>query len=105
MCLGVPGRVVDVWEDERGTTMGRVSFDGVVKEVCLAYTPDARPADYVIVHVGFAITRVDEAEAARLLEDLTAVARPETGGNGEEADSAARRARGDGKRTEKHPGA
>lgn len=70
MCLGVPGTVVDVHDDPFGVRMGRVRFGGVVKDVCLAYTPDVRPGEYVVVHVGFAIARVDEEEAARMLRLL-----------------------------------
>lgn len=47
--------------------MGRVSFGGIVKKVCLAYTPDVRPGDYVVVHVGFAISRIDPREAEQML--------------------------------------
>jgi len=70
MCLGIPGRVVEVHED-RGLLMGLVDFGGVRREVCLAYLEgDVRPGDYAIVHVGFAISRVDEAEARRTFEAL-----------------------------------
>jgi len=62
MCLAVPGRVESIHVD-RGTRMGRVNFGGVVKEVCLAYLPDVGVGDYAIVHVGFALARIDEAEA------------------------------------------
>lgn len=62
MCLAVPGRVESV-RDEDGTRMGRVNFGGVVKDVCLAYLPDLAVGDYVIVHVGFAISKIDEASA------------------------------------------
>jgi hydrogenase expression/formation protein HypC len=75
MCLGVPGRVLEARQDDRGTVMGRVSFDGVVKDVCLAYTPDVGPGDYVIVHVGFAIARLHQAEAERLLEAFAEIER------------------------------
>ena len=67
MCLGVPGQVVSMEENPLGLNMGRVSFAGVVKEVCLAYTPEVEVGDYVIVHVGFAISKVDEEEAAQTL--------------------------------------
>ncbi|MDW8317948.1 MAG: HypC/HybG/HupF family hydrogenase formation chaperone [Anaerolineae bacterium] len=73
MCLGVPGRVISIESNPLGMTMGRVSFGGIVKEVCLAYTPEVKVGDYVIVHVGFAISQVDEAEAQevfRLLEEM-----------------------------------
>ncbi len=70
MCLGVPGRVLEVWETSSGLRMGKVSFGGIVKEVCLAYVPEAEVGDYVIVHVGFAISRIDEDEARRVFEFL-----------------------------------
>jgi hydrogenase expression/formation protein HypC len=69
MCLGIPGRITEV-RDENGLAMGRVDFGGVRKEACLAYVPDAGVGDYVIVHVGFAISKVDEEEALRTLEIL-----------------------------------
>ena len=70
MCLGIPGRVLDT-RDDRGLLMGTVDFGGVKREVCLAYVaPDIGPDDYVIVHVGFAISKVDEAEARRTFEAL-----------------------------------
>ncbi|MFN8173301.1 MAG: HypC/HybG/HupF family hydrogenase formation chaperone [Candidatus Nanopelagicales bacterium] len=67
MCLGVPGRVVEIWEAD-GTRMATVDFGGVRKEVCLAYVPDVVVGDYTIVHVGFALTRLDEASALETLE-------------------------------------
>ncbi|MCP3962367.1 MAG: HypC/HybG/HupF family hydrogenase formation chaperone [bacterium] len=70
MCLGVPGKVIEIMPDELGMTMGRVSFGGIVKEVCLAYVPEAEVGDYVVVHVGFAISRIDEEEAAQVFEYL-----------------------------------
>jgi hydrogenase assembly chaperone HypC/HupF len=72
MCLGVPGAVLDIDPDER-LPMGTVDFGGLRKEVCLAYVPDVQVGDYVIVHVGFAIALVDEAEAHRTLEVLRAM--------------------------------
>ena len=71
MCLGVPGRIVAV--DAEEPWLGSVDFDGVRRPVCLAYTPEAQPGDYVIVHVGFAISRVDEREAARTFAVLRAM--------------------------------
>ncbi|MEW1928733.1 HypC/HybG/HupF family hydrogenase formation chaperone [Streptomyces sp. NPDC088360] len=73
MCLGIPGRVLEI-RDDTGLRMGTVDFGGVRRQVCLAYTPTATVGDYVIVHVGFAITEVDEAEAARTLDVLRAMA-------------------------------
>ncbi len=69
MCLGVPGRVESVFV-EQGMTMARVSFGGVVKSVCLEHVPEATPGDYVLVHVGFALSRIDEAEATRIFSYL-----------------------------------
>ncbi|HHK42296.1 MAG TPA: HypC/HybG/HupF family hydrogenase formation chaperone [Planctomycetaceae bacterium] len=66
MCLAVPGRVESIYE-EQGTRMAKVDFGGVVKEVCLAYLPDLEVGDYTIVHVGFAISRIDEASAQATL--------------------------------------
>jgi hydrogenase expression/formation protein HypC len=70
MCLAVPGRVVEIL-GEGELRMGRVDFGGVVRQACLAYLPEARVGDYVLVHVGFAISLIDE-EAAR--ETLAALA-------------------------------
>jgi len=67
MCLAVPGQVKEIYESF-GTRMGRVNFGGVVKEVCLAYLPEIAVGDYTIVHVGFAITKVDEESAQKTLE-------------------------------------
>ena len=72
MCLGVPGQVLEVDADTIGMPMARVSFGGIVKDVCLAYVPEAGVGDYVLVHVGFALSRIDEEEARRtwkLLEE------------------------------------
>jgi hydrogenase expression/formation protein HypC len=69
MCLGIPGRITEI-RDEAGLAMGKVDFGGVRKDACLAYLPVAKLGDYVIVHVGFAISRVDEAEALKTLEIL-----------------------------------
>jgi hydrogenase expression/formation protein HypC len=64
----VPGELVEISGGDELTRMGRVSFGGVLKEVSLAYTPEARVGDYVLVHVGFAIQTINEAEARRTLE-------------------------------------
>lgn len=69
MCLAIPGKVESIRE-EQGTRMGRVNFGGVVKEVCLVYLPDVAVGDYAIVHVGFAISKVDEAAARETLRTL-----------------------------------
>ena len=70
MCLGVPGQVLSIAPAAAGAVMGKVSFAGIVKEVCLSYTPEAKVGDYVIVHVGFAISVVDEAEALQVFAYL-----------------------------------
>jgi hydrogenase expression/formation protein HypC len=67
MCLGIPGKVVDIW-DEAGTRMSTVDFGGTTKTVCLAYLPDMAIGEYAIVHAGFAITRLDEASANETLK-------------------------------------
>lgn len=65
MCLGIPGEVQSI-TDGPDLRMGRVAFGGIVKEVCLAYVLDARPGDFVIVHAGFAISRIDREAAMRV---------------------------------------
>lgn len=67
MCLGIPGRVIDIW-DESGTRMSTVDFGGTTKTVCLAYLPDMEVSEYTIVHAGFAITQLDEASANETLQ-------------------------------------
>ncbi len=67
MCLAVPGKVESVFE-ANGAPMGKVNFGGVVKDVCLAYLPDIEVGDYTIVHVGFAISKVDEQSAQETLK-------------------------------------
>lgn len=70
MCLAIPGRVIEIGERRDLERTGKVDFGGVTKEINLAYVPEARVGDYVIVHVGFAISRVDEAEAQKTFEYL-----------------------------------
>jgi hydrogenase expression/formation protein HypC len=80
MCLGVPGQVVRVDENPLGMTMGQVDFGGITKEVCLAYVPDVQVGEFVLVHVGFAISKMDEEEAQetlRVLERLAEATAPE----------------------------
>ena len=72
MCLGIPGRIVTL-DDDTEPRSGTVDFDGLRRPVCLAYTPEAVVGDHVIVHVGFAISLVDEQEAARTLAVLRAM--------------------------------
>jgi hydrogenase expression/formation protein HypC len=66
MCLGVPGKVMEIYE-ANGMRMGKVDFGGIVKEACLAYVPEVELGDYTIIHVGFAITKLDEEAAQESL--------------------------------------
>ena len=72
MCLGIPGKVIEI-RDDAGLPMGKVDFGGVRKDACLAYIPEVQLGDYVIIHVGFAISRVDEEEALQTLEILASM--------------------------------
>ncbi|HTU49948.1 MAG TPA: HypC/HybG/HupF family hydrogenase formation chaperone [Acidobacteriaceae bacterium] len=72
MCLAIPGKVIEAF-DQGGMRMARVQFGGIIREACLEYVPDTRVGEYVLVHVGFAISKVDEEEAHRtyqILEDM-----------------------------------
>ena len=70
MCLAIPGKLIEISTDANGVRMGRANFGGIVKQVCLEYTPEVEKGDYVLVHVGFALSKVDEAEAARTYQAL-----------------------------------
>ena len=69
MCLGVPGKITDIYQSE-GLRMGRIDFGGTQREVCLAYVPEAVVGDYSVIHVGFAISLLSEEEANATLETL-----------------------------------
>jgi hydrogenase expression/formation protein HypC len=69
MCLGIPGRVISTYR-EHDVLMGKVDFSGVCKRVCLEHVPEVQPGEYVLVHVGFALSRIDEQEAQRVFEFL-----------------------------------
>jgi hydrogenase expression/formation protein HypC len=69
MCLAVPGRVVETYR-EHDVLMGKVDFGGVSRRVCLEHVPEVQPDEYVLVHVGFALSRIDEDEARRVFEFL-----------------------------------
>ena len=69
MCLAIPGKVIDTY-DQNGLRMARVQFGGITREACLEYLPETRAGEYVLVHVGFAISRVDEEEAERTYQAL-----------------------------------
>ena len=69
MCLAVPGKVVETYR-EHDVLMGKVDFGGISRRVCLEHVPEVRPDEYVLVHVGFALSRIDEDEARRVFEFL-----------------------------------
>lgn len=73
MCLAVPAKVIELSTGDPLTRTGRVDFGGVVKEINLAFTPEAEIGDYVLVHVGFAISILKEAEAQKVLAELAAL--------------------------------
>ena len=70
MCLAVPGQILEIQGDQPEIRVGRVRFGGIIKDVNLAFVPEAQLGDYVLVHVGFAISRIDEGEAARVFAYL-----------------------------------
>lgn len=72
MCLAIPGKVLEAY-DRKGIRMARAAFGGITREVCLQYVPEARVGDYVLVHVGFALSVVDAEEAARAYEILAQI--------------------------------
>jgi hydrogenase expression/formation protein HypC len=83
MCLGVPGKITEIYE-ANGLKMGKVDFGGVVRETCLAYVPEAKVGDYTVVHVGFALNLLDEKEALEtlaLLEEISEFDQELGGGN------------------------
>ena len=83
MCLAVPGKIVSVTGgDDPLSRMAKVSFGGVIREVSLAYVPEAGVGDYVIVHVGFALNKLDEQDALKVLEDLKTLGDMEDGRQG-----------------------
>ncbi|MEI6321741.1 MAG: HypC/HybG/HupF family hydrogenase formation chaperone [bacterium] len=70
MCLAVPGKILDIEGEDPLTRTGRVSFGGIVKQINFAFTPEAKVGDYVMVHVGFALSTVDEDEAMQVFDYL-----------------------------------
>lgn len=70
MCLAIPGKIESITGDDPMARMGKVNFGGILKQACLAYVPEVKVGDYVIVHVGFALSKVDEAEAQKVFEYL-----------------------------------
>lgn len=70
MCLAIPGKIQRITGDEPLSRMGKIDFGGIIKEASLAYISEAKVGDYVIVHVGFALSRVDESEAQKIFDYL-----------------------------------
>jgi len=73
MCLGIPGKITEIYEKD-SLKMAKIDFGGIVKEVCLAYTPEAKVGNYALIHVGFAISLMDEEEAQETLKLIREVA-------------------------------
>jgi hydrogenase expression/formation protein HypC len=90
MCLAVPGRVAELYESA-GVPMARVDFGGIAREACMAYLPEAVLGEYVLIHAGFAISKMDEEEARKTLADLETLAEL-----ADQEDAAARSAAGSG---------
>ncbi len=81
MCLAIPGKVLEIETTGDGVRLGRTSFGGVIKQVCLEYTPEVRCGDYILVHVGFSLSVIDEAEAERtyrMLDEMRQLGELET---------------------------
>jgi hydrogenase expression/formation protein HypC len=82
VCLAIPGKLIEIEQDSSGVRMGKANFGGIVKQVCLEYTPEVELGDYVLVHVGFSLSRVNEDEAVRtykLLEEMDQLGELEAG--------------------------
>jgi hydrogenase expression/formation protein HypC len=73
MCLGIPGKIVEIYE-ANGLKMGKIDFGGVIREACLEYVPEAEVGEYTLIHVGFALNLISEEEAQETLELLRQVA-------------------------------
>lgn len=70
MCLAIPGKLTEIATDRNGVLMGKANFGGITRQVCLEYTPEVIPGDYVLVHAGFSLSKVNEAEAMRTYKTL-----------------------------------
>jgi len=73
MCLGIPGKIVEIYETN-GLRMGKIDFGGVTREACLAYVPEAQLGEYTVIHVGFAISQLSEEEAQETLALIREIA-------------------------------
>ncbi len=84
MCLGIPGRIVETFQRDE-LPMAKVEFGGILKDVCLAYTPDVQPGQYVLVHVGFAINQIDETEAQEIFRFVEEIEQAGMAGDSDQA--------------------
>jgi hydrogenase expression/formation protein HypC len=73
MCLGIPGKITEIYEKD-SLKMAKIDFGGIIKEACLAYVPEAKVGEYALIHVGFAISLMDEEEAQETLKLIKEVA-------------------------------
>jgi hydrogenase expression/formation protein HypC len=73
MCLGIPGKITEIYQSA-GLLMGKIDFGGVTREACLQYVPEAKVGDYTLIHVGFALNLISEAEALETIELLNQIA-------------------------------
>jgi hydrogenase expression/formation protein HypC len=78
MCLAIPGKILEIYETN-GLLMGKIDFDGVTREACLSYVPEAKIGDYTIIHVGFALNLIDEEEAKQTLALLDELSKQDVG--------------------------
>jgi hydrogenase expression/formation protein HypC len=76
MCLGIPGKIIEIFEHD-GLLMGKIDINGVVREICLTYVPEAKIGDYALIHVGFALNLLSESEALETLALLREIASTE----------------------------
>ena len=95
MCLAIPGKISAV-HDSFGLPMAKVDFGGITRDACLSYLPDAKVGEYVLVHVGFAISKVDEEEAARTYQYLSEMDQLDELQDGSEAPELSETRRGSG---------
>lgn len=91
MCLGIPGRVLEIHSPDGGVPMGKVEFGGIARDICLAYLPEVVVGDYVLVHVGFAISKLDEQEAQEIFSYIEQIGELSETGDASDAFSPAER--------------
>jgi hydrogenase expression/formation protein HypC len=92
MCLGIPGRVLEIHSPRGGVPMGKVEFGGIARDICLVYLPEVVVGDYVLVHVGFAISKLDEQEAQEIFSYIEQIGELSEAGEASDALPPAERA-------------